>query len=472
MPDIRERFGAFDRLDVPDQWDEVNRREPLSSEPTPHLRARKLLVIATAFVLTIAATGLIVRGFHGGAGIAPVNGSPKNWPEGTVPQLGLSFRYPPQWHLQPFNEEIGAAGYRGVLVSNSDQGFQHPSVRPGSFTFAWDLRDLPADGVVISIENVEGTPPPPSPIPDTPLPLSLSDARVLRHPLANPATSPYGRTSERFLSFALNGSVDNIRVFFGPDASASTHRAAAEIVASIRSLSPAPSQSPTSPLSSEATPLNVQRLPGQVDPVCDVTSTTADFGLGGPAPDRAYAFSRLVNGACLNLRASLAMAPDEGAVRSVAAHAAMCHPHCRIIATPDVNGDGVPDVAVGSTAGYADFSLFVAQRAPLAVYLAHVPGGGATEFAVGGTIQSMWGLICTPGPRLTSWGAGETGEGSGPYDVEVTRYRLNVWQLVRVSGDHASVPQGQAGQLPEHGGVALGKTTGICGAPLLPKATP
>lgn len=223
------------------------------------------------------------------------------------------------------------------------------------------------------------------------------------------------------------------------------------------------------PASAEPTGSSGRQLPGVARPICHVSTARVDLGLGGPAKDRVYEFSRLVDGACDHLRATVAVAADRGPVEVVSSRAARCHPNCRIIATPDINADGVPELAVGQRGAYASFfSLFMLERAPLAVTLLHPEERSNVEFAVGGTTQSMWGLICGPGPTLTTWGAGATREGSGPYSVGVVTYRLPGARLVRVSGHRSLVPQGDPSLLPEDGGVAFGKSTGICGAALLP----
>ena len=189
------------------------------------------MVIVVAFAITVATTGIVIRAFRGRTDISQVSGTPRNWPIGSVPQLGLSFRYPPQWRLQPFDENLGG-GFVGVLISDTDLVFHHPPVHNGA-TSAWDMRGLPADGVAISIEHISGPGGPGLALPDTPLPLDLSDATTVPHLTKTSFTPPPGRSEERFLSFALNGNNDGVRVFFGPDASAQSRTAAAQVVASI-----------------------------------------------------------------------------------------------------------------------------------------------------------------------------------------------------------------------------------------------
>ncbi len=243
MTELRKRFQGLgedlDRVDVPDLWDEAQRREPRSStEVAGYPRTRKVVVIATAFALTIATTGIVIRAFHGRTNIRPVSGSPTDWPTGSIPQLGLSFRYPPEWRLQPFNENL-AGGFVGVLISDTDLVFHHPPVHNGA-TSGWDMRGLPDDGVAISIEHISGPPLMNARKPaDAPLPLDLSEARIVPHLTKTSFTPPPGRSEEHFLSFVLNGNGDDVRVFFGPHASAQSRKAAAEVVASIVRTDPA-----------------------------------------------------------------------------------------------------------------------------------------------------------------------------------------------------------------------------------------
>jgi hypothetical protein len=273
MPELRERFLGLgedlDQVNMPDLWDEAQRREARPSMATgEYPRARKLVVIVAAFSLTIATTGIVIRAFQGEAGVQSVSGSPRSWPEGTVPQLGLSFRYPPQWRLQPFDENL-AGGFVGVLISDTDLVFHHPPVHNGA-TSDWDMRGLPDDGVAIAIEHISG----PgelggSPVADTPLPLSLSDATPVPHSTnPNLFTPPPGPSEQSGLSFVLNGNSDDVTVFFGPDASDATRKAAAEVVASI-----APSVVRLTGIASENLPLHLASA-GPTGTISMVTAVT------------------------------------------------------------------------------------------------------------------------------------------------------------------------------------------------------
>jgi len=228
-----------------------------------------------------------------------------------------------------------------------------------------------------------------------------------------------------------------------------------------------PKPSVPSPISKAAIPPVDEQLAGITGPVCDVSAATVDLGFGSPARDHAYSFSRLAAGKCQNLRAFVGLAADGGPVRVVSSRAAICHPRCRIIATPDVNNDGVPDVAVGQGGYVAFFSLFVVNKDQPAVSLLR-KARREVEFAVGGSDQSMWGLICSKGPTLTWWGAGATSEGSGPYSVRVVRYRLRGSELIHVWAHNSLVAQGDPSRLPQDGGNAFGASRGVCGSSLLP----
>jgi hypothetical protein len=164
----------------------------------------------------------------------------------------------------------------------------------------------------------------------------------------------------------------------------------------------------------------------------------------------------------------IGLAPDGGRVRAITTGGPDCRRSCRIIAFPDVNGDGVPDIAVGGTGRrVAFFDLFVTGSNPVRIGRLSGPRGRDLGFAVGGTYQSMWGLICGPGPVLTSWGAAETVEGNGPYSGRIVTFLLHGSTLVRQSARAFSLQQTDTASLPEQGGVALGTRDGICGSRVL-----
>ena len=241
--------------------------------------------------------------------------------------------------------------------------------------------------------------------------------------------------------------------------------------ATIQTSSPSAPATSTPPTSSpEPIPPSAQRLPGVDGWVCAVSSAFTDFSGHGGATDRVYVFSKVEDGSCQHLHAFVGVAPHDGRVVASSSGYALCHGYCRLVALPDVNGDGIAEMAVGDAAyGSAFFDLFMVQRGPLTVTRMHGAGGGGREFAVGGTDQSMWGLICAPGATLMSWGAAETAEGNGPYSVQISNFDLHgpVWTVGSVTRSY--LPQDATESLPEHGGVAFGVSHGICGYPILPR---
>jgi hypothetical protein len=48
------------------------------------------------------------------------------WRVQAVQGFDLRVRYPPQWHLQLFEEEVGHVGFQGVGVVSVDRDLQHP----------------------------------------------------------------------------------------------------------------------------------------------------------------------------------------------------------------------------------------------------------------------------------------------------------------------------------------------------------
>jgi hypothetical protein len=107
--------------------------------------------------------------------------------------LALQFRYPPEWHLQPFDESVGHVGFVGVVVSNVDRNLEHPQY-PNGETTGWDMRGFPSDGLTISLEyaadvtRMRGRA-------DTLLPLSLAGGKPVRHRI------PAGSGTEMWLPF-------------------------------------------------------------------------------------------------------------------------------------------------------------------------------------------------------------------------------------------------------------------------------
>ncbi|HZD78724.1 MAG TPA: hypothetical protein VE646_01625 [Actinomycetota bacterium] len=71
MPDIKERFRAFDRVTSPDLWDEAERRTPRGQVPGEPSAGRRLAVAALALAVAAAGIGVAVRAIGVGTGEEP-----------------------------------------------------------------------------------------------------------------------------------------------------------------------------------------------------------------------------------------------------------------------------------------------------------------------------------------------------------------------------------------------------------------
>ncbi|HEY7401112.1 MAG TPA: hypothetical protein VH989_09465 [Actinomycetota bacterium] len=224
MHNAKNTLRALDRLEPPDLWDDVHRRSPGSDRDSLPARRGRWLVIVVAFALTAGATSFAIRALTSDTGgkVASLNTS--TWHSRTIDELGLAYIYPPQWHVQPFSERVGHVGFAGVVLSNGSSDLRHPA-QPNSATSAWDLSELAADGVVISIEHVfalsDGQEP------DSRFPLSLGDAEVVSAGKARAGTQAF------LLQFGAHGHSDYVRSWFGPEASRHDQQVARLIVAGI-----------------------------------------------------------------------------------------------------------------------------------------------------------------------------------------------------------------------------------------------
>src|SRR5205085_9945592 len=75
----------------------------------------------------------------------------RSWQVEDYSTLGFTLRYPPQWHLQEFNQNLGMVGLAGVGVLNVNEQLRHPYY-PNGTTTGWDMRRMPGDGVVVTVE--------------------------------------------------------------------------------------------------------------------------------------------------------------------------------------------------------------------------------------------------------------------------------------------------------------------------------
>ena len=98
MDDLQDRFDVLDRTPAPDLWGEIQDRRPRSvstAGPTP---ARRVVIVAVASVIAVAAIGFAVRAFDRSGAPAvtpkvplPANGSTTSPPAGaTVTSRSMS----------------------------------------------------------------------------------------------------------------------------------------------------------------------------------------------------------------------------------------------------------------------------------------------------------------------------------------------------------------------------------------------
>jgi hypothetical protein len=275
MGDLKNRWKSLDLIQPPDLWQEAERRQPRDSLPGAPSRPQRIVVILTAFAVAIAGTVVLVQAF---AQRGPEVGSePEVWTTYDLAKIGLSVDYPAGWRLQPFDELAGHIGISGgVIVSNTSIEFHHPNLGPNEYTSDWDMRDLPRDGVVLSIERVEGGLLMP-PEPDSSFPLSLD-----HQPPAEASPSEAWKPSMFWRPFTFGGRSMGLRAWFGSDASDEDQVTLDRIVASIRPTTadgPIPSTSDAPVDTSDASPTLQIRCDGTGTDVLTPVVTTQPDGV-------------------------------------------------------------------------------------------------------------------------------------------------------------------------------------------------
>jgi hypothetical protein len=231
MTDHGAKLRILDDLDAPSMWSDIEVRQPTAGRAWEPASWRRRLGTATvAIAIGLAGVLVAVKALDPAARSA-ASLDTRTWSSHDIPALHLAFDHPPEWRVQPFDELVGHAGFVGSVVSNVDQRFRHPDLGPNEFTSAWDLRDVPEDAVVISIEQVDAIGYPDEQE-DTQLPLDLSRAQRSE-----------GGAEDRYfdrgwvqlwLPFIASGRFDSVFVWFGPEATDHDREVARRIVASIR----------------------------------------------------------------------------------------------------------------------------------------------------------------------------------------------------------------------------------------------
>jgi hypothetical protein len=226
MAEHRSRLRILDELDAPMLWTEIEARQrraaTVLARPTPWRHRAPTIVVAVA--VAVAGTLFAVRALAPTGRVASLDTS--TWSTREIVEMRLAFSYPSEWHLQPVDERLGRAEMIGSVVSNIDHRFLHPDLGPNSSTSAWDLRGLPDDAVVLSIEHVEAIGLPPRGDTDRPLDLDRAQRSVGQY--VDPGWVG------RWLPFGLAGMHDSVFFLFGPEATEHDREVARRIVASIR----------------------------------------------------------------------------------------------------------------------------------------------------------------------------------------------------------------------------------------------
>lgn len=189
----------------------------------PEVQVRR--VVAILLVLVVGVVLWLWQ--EGGGAVSPSSQMSTH----QLPDLGIEFDYPSNWHLQEFDDYLGLASMTGALVSNVEHDFEHPDLGEGRSTSAWDMRALPEDLIVVSFEqldrhNLEAKR-------TRGLPLDLEGA-VVSHD-AKHEGSAYGAPQPRlFLPFSVTGHLNSgAQVFIG-DVGAYERDVVERILASVR----------------------------------------------------------------------------------------------------------------------------------------------------------------------------------------------------------------------------------------------
>lgn len=153
----------------------------------------------------------------------PPTAASSAWKTHTDTKYGWTISYPPDWYVQPYDEDVGMQFIRGLLVSNAQHQFAHPDFGPNHSTSEWSMEGLPSDAVVLEIQDPmdELFARSDRRLPDTPLPLSLANAKW---------TSD---NSRMWQPFRAGGTSYILRVYIGKGASPKQRDTAQQVVSSL-----------------------------------------------------------------------------------------------------------------------------------------------------------------------------------------------------------------------------------------------
>jgi hypothetical protein len=226
LDDLRR---AFDRVEVPELWPEIQRRAALDVDvvvPFERRRALRVPAIAAAAIVAVVALVAVVAWPDDGDTPLAVTGTDEAWIAVNVPIAGWHMERPGDWHEQVFEDHC-MVGESGAVITNLERDLEPetPAASGGRFecSTGWEL-PAAADFVGVEVSYRAGGPAtsPDDATPDTSRPLGLDafqrvDARTRYLPVTIGGESRYG-----------------VRVWIGADASAADIATVERMVASIR----------------------------------------------------------------------------------------------------------------------------------------------------------------------------------------------------------------------------------------------
>jgi hypothetical protein len=144
------------------------------------------------------------------------------------PEQGWSWRYPSNWHLQTFDDQVGFASHAGAILSSSPHHFDYPHIEGGS-TSLFDFTTVPHDAVTIEFSQTLRFELPCKRT--TATPIDLGNLKLAH----DDPKYAYGEPPRHWMSVCVEGrSGFGLHVWIGPLASYEDIAALRSVVSSIR----------------------------------------------------------------------------------------------------------------------------------------------------------------------------------------------------------------------------------------------